>query len=204
MPPAEIIAILEERFGPAITGKKLDAIDPFVTVDPAHLVAVCRFLDNDPRLRFDLLNCISGVDYLETDAKKVAKAGFEPHLEIVYHLSQLHAPASLRREGDLAALERRPIEGQLPEVPTVTTSGRPPTGTNARRLRHVAASRLPAIPTCGAFCCPRTGRGTPCGRITSFRWSTMGFGAGERFVLTAPSASTVASRPTDSECQRLS
>ena len=51
MAPADIIAILEERFGPAITGKKLDAIDPFVTVDPARFVEICKFLRDDPRLR---------------------------------------------------------------------------------------------------------------------------------------------------------
>ena len=36
------------------------------SVEPADLVEVCRFLRDDPRLQFDLLNCISGVDYLET------------------------------------------------------------------------------------------------------------------------------------------
>ena len=55
------------------------------------LLDVCRFLRDDPRLQFDMLNCISGVDYLEPDPKKAPKAGFEPHLEVVYHLSELHA-----------------------------------------------------------------------------------------------------------------
>src|SRR5262249_33922808 len=87
MTAAEIIAILETKFGDKIKSKKLDAIDPFVTVAPGDLPAVCRFLKDDPRLAFDLLNCISGVDYLEIDPKKAPKAGFEPHLEVVYHLS---------------------------------------------------------------------------------------------------------------------
>ena len=89
MQAAEIIALLEERFGAAITGKKLDGGDAFVTVDPAQLVAIATFLRDDPRTRFDMLNCVTGVDYLESDAKKAAKAGFEPHLEIVYHLSSI-------------------------------------------------------------------------------------------------------------------
>jgi NADH-quinone oxidoreductase subunit C len=119
MAPAEIIQILEEHFGPGITGKKLDAIDPFVTVDPAKIVAICTFLRDDPRLRFDLLNCISGVDYLETDPKKVAKAGFEPHLEVVYHLSSF----SHRHRFVVKLILPRwkdGVEGELPEVPTVT------------------------------------------------------------------------------------
>src|SRR5437764_11051662 len=89
MTAAEIAAALDEKFGPRVTSKKLDAVgfDPFVTVEPTDLVEVCRFLRDDPRLKFEMLNCISGVDYLEIDPKKLAKAGFEPHLEVVYHFS---------------------------------------------------------------------------------------------------------------------
>ncbi len=79
MAPADVIALLEGRFGSAITGKKLDAIDPWAVVDVGRLVDVCEFLRDDQRLQFDLLNCISGVDYLEPDPKKAPKAGFEPH-----------------------------------------------------------------------------------------------------------------------------
>lgn len=119
MAPPDIIAILEDRFGPAVTGKILDAIDPFVTVDPAGLVEICTSLRDDPRLRFDLLNCISGVDYLEPDPKKVAKAGFEPHLEVVYHLSS----TTHRHRFVLKLILPRwkdGVPGQLPEVPTVS------------------------------------------------------------------------------------
>jgi len=119
MIPADIIAILEERFGPAMTGKKLDLIDPFVTVDPTRLVEIGTFLRDDPRLRFDLLNCISGVDYLETDPKKAPKSGFDPHLEVVYHLSSF-----IHRHRFVVKLIlprwKDGIEGQLPEVPSVS------------------------------------------------------------------------------------
>ena len=107
MTSAEIITVLEQKFGDRIKSKKLDAIDPFVVVEPADLLEVCRFLRDDPRLRFDLLNCISGVDYLEPDPKKAPKAGFEPHLEVVYHLSSFAHRPSLRPEADPAALEGR-------------------------------------------------------------------------------------------------
>ena len=120
MAPADVIALLEERFGPAVTGKKLDAIDPWVAVDVKRLVEVCLFLRDDPRLRFDLLNCVSGVDYLEPDPKKVAKAGFEPHTEVVYHLSSL---PHKRRFVVKVILPRWKGDqpGQLPEVPSVTS-----------------------------------------------------------------------------------
>src|SRR5690606_5213058 len=93
--------------------------DPHVVVDLASLVAVCTFLRDDPRLRFEILNNISGVDYLETDPKQAAKAGFEPHLEVVYHLSSFTYPG--RRFCLKLILPRwkddRP--GGLPEVPSV-------------------------------------------------------------------------------------
>src|SRR5262249_44230823 len=115
---AEIIPILEERFSPAITAKKADAIDPWVAVEPGRLVEVCLFLRDDPRLRFELLNCISGVDYLEPDPKKAAKAGFEPHTELVYHLQSF----THRHRFSLKVILPRWKDnqpGQLPEVPSV-------------------------------------------------------------------------------------
>lgn len=119
MTPADVITLLEAEFGPAITGKKADALDPFVTVAPERLVEVCTFLRDDPRLRFEMLNNVSGVDYLEPDPKKAPKAGFDPHLEVVYHLSSLAFPG--RRFTLKVVLPRWKggVPGELPEVPTV-------------------------------------------------------------------------------------
>ena len=119
MTVADIITRLEQQFGSKITGKKLDVQDPYVIADVAHLVEVCEFLRDDAQLRFDLLNCISGVDYLEPDPKKAPKAGFEPHMEVVYHLQsfthrhRLVLKLMLRRWHDNQV-------GNLPEVPSVT------------------------------------------------------------------------------------
>jgi NADH-quinone oxidoreductase subunit C len=119
MTAAEIIAVLETRFGDRIKSKNAEAIDPFVVVAPADLVEVCRFLRDDPRLQFDLLNCISGVDYLEIDPKKAPKAGFDPHTEVVYHLSGF--PKRHRFVVKLILPRWKDDKpGQLPEVPSVT------------------------------------------------------------------------------------
>src|SRR4051812_1570214 len=91
MTSADITALLHEAFGSAITGVWAEP-DPGVTVEPAKLVEVCRFLRDDPRLRFEMLNDITGTDYLEPDPKKAAKAGFDPHLEVVYRLSSFTYP----------------------------------------------------------------------------------------------------------------
>lgn len=120
MTAADIVAVLDQKFGERIRDKKLDAIDPYVVVEPGSLFEVCRFLRDEPRLRFELLNCISGVDYLEPDPKKAPKAGFDPHTEVVYHLSSFTHKHRLvvkvivpRWKGD------KP--GELPEVPSVTS-----------------------------------------------------------------------------------
>lgn len=119
MTSEEIVNVLKERFGSKIKAEKLDAIDPYVVVDPSDLVEVCKFLRDDPRLQFDLLNCITGVDYLEPEAAKAAKAGFEPHLEVVYHVSSFN-----KRHRFVVKLIlprwRNDQPGELPEVPSVT------------------------------------------------------------------------------------
>jgi NADH-quinone oxidoreductase subunit C len=114
----EITAALESKFGDRIRSKKLDALDPFVVVDAADLVEVVRFLRDDPRLKFDMLNCISGVDYFEPDAKKAAKAGFEPHLEVVYHFCSLPHRHRFVVKVLLPRWKDNKV-GELPEVPSL-------------------------------------------------------------------------------------
>ena len=120
MTPADTLALLQSEFGPAILSANPDAPGPFAVVEPAALVAVCTFLRDDSRLRFALLNNLSGTDFLETDPKKVAKAGFDPHLEVIYHLSSFAEPG--RRIALKVVLPRwkADVVGELPELPTVS------------------------------------------------------------------------------------
>ena len=119
MTASDVAAILAAKFGAAIIGKNLTGLDPFATVEPAKLAEVCRFLRDDPRLKYELLNDITGVDYLEPDAKKAPKAGFDPHLEVLYHLSSFTFPG--RRFTLKLMLPRWKDDkpGELPEVPSV-------------------------------------------------------------------------------------
>ncbi|HUR55601.1 MAG TPA: NADH-quinone oxidoreductase subunit C [Gemmataceae bacterium] len=119
MTAADIAAALEAQFGAAITGKKLDGFDPFVTVEAAKLAEVCTFLRDDPRLKFEILNDISGVDYLEPDAKKAPKAGIDPHLEVVYHLSSFSFPGRRFTVKVILPRWKGDVPGALPEVPSV-------------------------------------------------------------------------------------
>ena len=119
MTAADVAALVQSEFGSAVTGVALAGTDLSVSVEPAQLVEICNFLKTDPRLKFEILNDVSGVDYLEPDPKKAPKAGFEPHLEVVYHLSSFSHPG--RRFTLKVVLPRWKDDkpGELPEVPSV-------------------------------------------------------------------------------------
>lgn len=117
---AELCSDLQRSFGPGVVGANVEAIDPWIELSPEVLVPVCLFLRDEPSLQFNMLNCISGVDFCDTDPKKAAKSSWQPHLEVVYHLS------SLARRQWLVLKIRVPRwkddnAGQLPEVPSVSS-----------------------------------------------------------------------------------
>lgn len=110
---------LRERFGDDVRGLTMDVLDPWIEVAPGRLIEVCRHLKNSPEWRFDLLNCITAVDFFEPDPKKAAKTGWQPHLEVLYHLSStVHKHRSLVK----VLLPRWQDEraGALPELPSVS------------------------------------------------------------------------------------
>jgi NADH-quinone oxidoreductase subunit C len=119
MTPAAILDVLKQRFGDKIKSSKLDGPDPYAVIDPADLLEVCRFLRDDSRLGFAFLNCISGVDYLELDPKKAPKAGFDPHLEVVYHFSSFRNKHRIILKVLLPRWKDDKV-GELPEVPSLT------------------------------------------------------------------------------------
>jgi NADH-quinone oxidoreductase subunit C len=112
-----ILDRLVERFGAAIVGSDVEALDAWVGVSAGALPGIARFLHDDPALRFDQLNCISGVDYFQTDPKK--KADYAPHLELLYHLTSLvHKHRIVLRL--VLPRWKDDVPGELPEVPTVS------------------------------------------------------------------------------------
>lgn len=115
-----LVGQLQSRFGDKITGSNLEAMDPWIEVSPDGLVELMTFLKEDAELKFDMLNCITAVDYIQTDPKKAAKADFDPHLEVVYHLSSIQKKHTLVVKVMLPRW-KDDVEGQLPQVPTVST-----------------------------------------------------------------------------------
>jgi NADH-quinone oxidoreductase subunit C len=110
---------LQKKFGSKIIVIKRDAIDPWIEVAPEALVEVCQFLKMDADARFNLLNCITAVDYFEPDPKKAAKAGFSPHLELVYHLTSISKKHAIVVKVKLPRW-KDDLPGNLPEVPSVS------------------------------------------------------------------------------------
>ena len=135
-----ILDKLTQRFGPAITGSNLQALDPWIEIAPQALPEVCRRLRDDPDLRFNLLNCISGVDYLQTDPKK--KIDGPPHVELLYHLTSLIHKHRLVLKVCLPRWKQ--AEGQLPDVPASPQS---PTSNPQSPIPNPFVEQLPEVPT---------------------------------------------------------
>jgi NADH-quinone oxidoreductase subunit C len=98
---------LQSRFGVTADG----------VVESAQFLAVMQHVRDE--MQYEILNNISGVDYLEPDAKKVAKAGFEPHLEVVYHFSSFSRPGERLMLKVKLPRWKNDTPGELPEVPSV-------------------------------------------------------------------------------------
>ncbi|MHC4234541.1 MAG: NADH-quinone oxidoreductase subunit C [Planctomycetota bacterium] len=67
MIPEEISELLHESFGAAIESAQLSGSHPHVVVKRQHWPEVARFLRDEPRLKFNLLRCISALDLLAED-----------------------------------------------------------------------------------------------------------------------------------------
>jgi NADH-quinone oxidoreductase subunit C len=119
MEAQQILDRVADRFGLAVLGSDVKALDPWIEVRADRLPAICAFLRDDSELWFNVLHCITGVDYFQVDAKKAAAAGWQPHVEVLYHLS-----STVRRHRLVVKVIvprwQGEQEGQLPEVPSVS------------------------------------------------------------------------------------
>ena len=150
---------LKARFGDKITGASLEVVDPWIEVSPDGLIEVCRFLHDEPDLRFDFLNCISGVDYFEPDPKKAAKTGWQPHTEVVYHLWSLPHKRSLVLKVILPRW-KNDQPGELPEVPSVCGIWRT-ADWHEREVYDLSGMRFIGHPALRRILCPEDWVGHP-------------------------------------------
>lgn len=86
MTAAEIATKLEAKFGPMITAKQPDAMNPTVEVDHSAIAQVAQFCRDDDDLAFDYLRDLTAVDWMIPDDKKAKKLNIEPHLQVLYQI----------------------------------------------------------------------------------------------------------------------
>jgi NADH-quinone oxidoreductase subunit C len=150
---------LKQQFGDEITGANLEAIDPWIEVSPSGLVEVCLYLRDQADLKFEMLNCISAVDYFEPDPKKAAKVTFAPHLEVVYHLWSFKGKVSLVLKVMLPRWQDD-VPGQIPEVPSVSHIW-PTADWHEREVYDLSGVRFVGHPSLRRILCPEDWVGHP-------------------------------------------
>jgi len=150
---------LSERFGDRILGTRLDAIDPWVEVMPSALPEVCRYLRDELELRFNLLNCITAVDYFQADPKKAAKTDWQPHVELIYHVSSLVYKHRLVLKARLPQWQDG-VQRRLPEVPSVAGVWRT-ANWHEREVYDLCGVRFEGHPDLRRILCPEDWQGHP-------------------------------------------
>lgn len=150
---------LKQRFGDKITGANLEALDPWIEVSADGLVELCTYLRDEPDLRFDMLELISGVDYFEPDPKKAAKVTWQPHTEVVYHLWSVSNRVSLVLKVMLPRW-KNDTPAELPEVPTVSDIWRTAEW-HEREVFDLSGIRFIGHPVLRRILCPEDWVGHP-------------------------------------------
>lgn len=80
------VALLNEQYGAGVVEVVEHRGETTITLTPAVLVEACRALRDAPLLRYDFLEDITAVDWLER----------EPRYDVVYQLASLQTHASIR------------------------------------------------------------------------------------------------------------
>ncbi len=159
MTPSEILSLLEQQFPGKVVSHKLDAIDPWIAVQPEAWHDIALFLRDDERLKFDFLHCITAVDYFEPDPKKAKRVKFEPHMEVVYHLSSF----THRHKIVIKLILPRwkdDVPGQLPEVPSVADVW-PTANWHEREVYDLSGIKFLGHPNLRRILCPEDWVGHP-------------------------------------------
>lgn len=155
----DLVAQLQRRFGEAIVGANLENLDPWIEISPGGLREVCAYLKREPGLAFDMLNSITVVDYFEADAKKAAKAGWQPHLEVVYHLWSVRHKRSLVLKVMLPRWQND-VPGELPELDSVSGVWRG-ADWHEREAYDLSGVRFVGHPDLRRILCPEDWEGYP-------------------------------------------
>ncbi len=69
----EIYARLLHPYRPWLLAHDFEAIDPWIEIRSDGLADLCRYLRSEPDLKFDMLHCITAIDFWKPDVKKTEK-----------------------------------------------------------------------------------------------------------------------------------
>lgn len=164
MDAQKIFDILKRKHAEAIVSAVLDAVDPSIEIRAESLLEVCRTLRDDPQLNMNYLSMISGVDYFEPDEKRAATLDWEPHIEVLYHLSCI-GTSNVAGKQRIVLRVKLPRwaggkEGELPELASV--SGIWPTADwHEREVYDLMGIRFTNHPDLRRILCPEDWPGHP-------------------------------------------
>ncbi len=99
MEAKEIFDTLREKFGDRIGDADLEGREPSLKIVTEAIADVCLFLRDEPALKFNILLCVSGVDY-------------KTNLGVVYHMTSI--------EHKHVICLKVEIDREDPKVPTLT------------------------------------------------------------------------------------
>ena len=153
------VDLLETALPGAVTGRNVEALDPWIECPPARLAEVCRWLKTNPHVRFDALECITAVDWFEPDPKKAAKVAWQPHIELVYHLWSTSARVSLVVKVKLPRW-KDDVPGSLPEAPSVAGIWRT-ADWHEREVYDLSGIHFTGHPDLRRILCPEDWEGYP-------------------------------------------
>lgn len=102
MTPEQIHIKLHEKFDDHILEFNVEALDPYVKIDPAKIYEVATFLRQTSELDFTALMCLSGMDY-----------GVDENLGVVYNLHSIQHNHRITIRVDLSR--------ENPTLPSVET-----------------------------------------------------------------------------------
>jgi len=159
MTTVSLLDQLVSALGTLVSAARPEALDPWLEVTPENLDELCRRLKGDPDSQFDLLNCITAVDYCQPDEKKAARVEWQPHLEVIYHLS------STTKKHRLVVKVKLPrwkdgVPGQLPELPTLSHLWRT-ADWHERELYDLMGITFRGHPDLRRILCPEDWQGHP-------------------------------------------
>lgn len=175
MAPEEICRLLKEHFGDAIEDTVLEGGHPYARVAADRWPEVALFLRDDPRMRFNVLRCISALDLLTDD--KLAG------VYDLYHVPMERPSELITQTREFAV--RVVTDRNNPVIPSVTHVW-PAADWHEREAYDLMGINFTGHPDLRRILCPDDWTGHPLRKDYEFPLDYHGIPATTEFELTNP------------------